>query len=100
MSLLNDNNAPSANANMAGKSFSGTFFNGSVKFNINVNKFFNNNTNSLTGNFSLGWIVDSGANQHMIVSAKFLINVVDISNLGLTVGHPNGTQALITKLVI
>ncbi|GJU04360.1 ribonuclease H-like domain-containing protein [Tanacetum coccineum] len=45
-----------------------------------------------------GWIVDSGANQHMIVSAKFLINVVDISNLGLTVGHPNGTQALITKI--
>nr|GEV82680.1 UvrD-like helicase, ATP-binding domain, P-loop containing nucleoside triphosphate hydrolase [Tanacetum cinerariifolium] len=39
-----------------------------------------------------------GANQHMIVSAKFLINVVDISNLGLTVGHSNGTQALITKI--
>ncbi|GKE91537.1 ribonuclease H-like domain-containing protein, partial [Tanacetum coccineum] len=29
-------------------------------------------------------IVDSGANQHMAVSAKFLINVVDISNLCLT----------------
>nr|GEX35069.1 hypothetical protein [Tanacetum cinerariifolium] len=26
------------------------------------------------------------------------VNVVDISNLGLTVGHPNGTQALITKI--
>ncbi|GJZ37116.1 ribonuclease H-like domain-containing protein [Tanacetum coccineum] len=34
----------------------------------------------------------------MTVSANFLINVVDISNLGLTVGHPNGTQALITKI--
>ncbi|GJV57940.1 ribonuclease H-like domain-containing protein [Tanacetum coccineum] len=34
----------------------------------------------------------------MTVSAKFLINVVDISNLGLIVGHPNGTQALITKI--
>nr|GEW57678.1 ribonuclease H-like domain-containing protein [Tanacetum cinerariifolium] len=34
----------------------------------------------------------------MTVSAKFLINVVDISNLGLTIGHPNGTQALITKI--
>ncbi|GJV17884.1 hypothetical protein Tco_1363207 [Tanacetum coccineum] len=43
-------------------------------------------------------IVDSGANQHMAVSAKFLINVVDISNLCLTVGHLNGTQALITKI--
>ncbi|GJV31628.1 ribonuclease H-like domain-containing protein [Tanacetum coccineum] len=41
---------------------------------------------------------DSGDNQHMIVSAKILINVVDISNLGLTVGHPSGTQTLITKI--
>ncbi|GJU41558.1 ribonuclease H-like domain-containing protein [Tanacetum coccineum] len=40
----------------------------------------------------------SGANQHMTVSAKFLINVVAISNLGLIVGHPNGTQAYITKI--
>ncbi|GJY84215.1 putative RNA-directed DNA polymerase [Tanacetum coccineum] len=37
----------------------------------------------------LGWIVDSGTNQHMTVSAKFLVNVVDIFNLGLTVSHPN-----------
>ncbi|GJS67611.1 hypothetical protein Tco_0682175 [Tanacetum coccineum] len=59
---------------------------------------FNGNTNVLIGNISLGWIVDSGANQHMIVSTKFLINVVGISNLGLTVGHPNGTQALVTKI--
>nr|GEZ38417.1 ribonuclease H-like domain-containing protein [Tanacetum cinerariifolium] len=43
-------------------------------------------------------IVDSGANQHMTVSAKFLVNVIDISNLGLTVGHPNSTQAFITKI--
>ncbi|GJR47235.1 ribonuclease H-like domain-containing protein [Tanacetum coccineum] len=43
-------------------------------------------------------IVDSEANQHMIVFAMFLTNVVDISNLGLTVGHPNGNQALITKI--
>nr|GEW18547.1 putative ribonuclease H-like domain-containing protein [Tanacetum cinerariifolium] len=40
----------------------------------------------------------SGANQHMTVFAKFLINVVDISNLGLVVGHPNGMQALITQI--
>ncbi|GJY16197.1 ribonuclease H-like domain-containing protein [Tanacetum coccineum] len=33
----------------------------------------------------------------MTVFAKFLINVVDISNLGLTIGHLTGTQALITK---
>ncbi|GJY97448.1 ribonuclease H-like domain-containing protein [Tanacetum coccineum] len=54
--------------------------------------------NLFVGNISLGWIVDSGANQHMTVSAKNLINVIDISNLGLSVGHPNGTQALITKI--
>ncbi|GJU06062.1 hypothetical protein Tco_1122492, partial [Tanacetum coccineum] len=28
----------------------------------------------------------AGANQHMTVSAKFLSNLVDVSNLGLTVG--------------
>nr|GEU83604.1 ribonuclease H-like domain-containing protein [Tanacetum cinerariifolium] len=37
-------------------------------------------------------------NQHMAVSAKFLVNVVDILNLGLTVGHLNVTRALITKI--
>nr|GEW05053.1 putative ribonuclease H-like domain-containing protein [Tanacetum cinerariifolium] len=38
----------------------------------------------------LRWIIDSGANQHMTVYAKLLSNIVDIFNLGLTVGHPNG----------
>ncbi|GKE65508.1 ribonuclease H-like domain-containing protein, partial [Tanacetum coccineum] len=40
----------------------------------------------------------STTNANMAVNAKFLINLVDISNRGLTVGHPNGTQALITKI--
>nr|GEU81459.1 hypothetical protein [Tanacetum cinerariifolium] len=31
-------------------------------------------------------------------NANMSVNVVDISNLDLTVGHPNGTQALITKV--
>ncbi|GJV50027.1 putative RNA-directed DNA polymerase [Tanacetum coccineum] len=43
-------------------------------------------------------MADSGANQHMTISEKFLHNIVDISNLGLIVGHPNGTQALIHKI--
>ncbi|GKD85660.1 ribonuclease H-like domain-containing protein, partial [Tanacetum coccineum] len=101
MNLLNDNEVSTANANMSGKNFmniKGTFFSGSVKFNLNFKIFFNGNTNFIIGNISLGWIDDSASNQHMTVSAKFLINVVDISNLGLTVGHPNGTQALITKI--
>ncbi|GJR73900.1 putative reverse transcriptase domain-containing protein [Tanacetum coccineum] len=40
----------------------------------------------------------STTNANMAVSAKISINVVNISNLGLTDGHPNGTQALITKI--
>ncbi|GJR98638.1 ribonuclease H-like domain-containing protein [Tanacetum coccineum] len=34
----------------------------------------------------------------MSASAKFLINVVDVSNLDLIVGHPNGTKATIVKI--
>ncbi|GKE48789.1 hypothetical protein Tco_1480047, partial [Tanacetum coccineum] len=101
MNLLNDNGVSTANANMSGKknlNIKGTFFNGSFKFNLNFKRFFDGNTDFVVRNISVGWIVDSGANQHMTVSAKYLVNVVDISNFGLTVGHPNGTQALITKI--
>ncbi|GKC59725.1 ribonuclease H-like domain-containing protein [Tanacetum coccineum] len=93
VNLLNDYEVSTANANMLGNIFlniKGTFFNGSVKFNLNFKRYFNGNT--------LGWIVDSEANQHMTVYGKNLVNVIDFSNLGLTVGYPNGTQALITKI--
>ncbi|GJY13199.1 putative RNA-directed DNA polymerase [Tanacetum coccineum] len=40
-------------------------------------------------------IIDSGANQHMTDSTKDMFNVVDVSSLMLTVGHPNGTLAKI-----
>ncbi|GJU65023.1 ribonuclease H-like domain-containing protein, partial [Tanacetum coccineum] len=76
MNLLNDNGVSTANANI--------YFNGNTKF--------------VVGNISLRWIVDSGKNQHMTVSANLLVNVIDISNLGLTIGHPQGTQALIIKI--
>ncbi|GJU46605.1 ribonuclease H-like domain-containing protein [Tanacetum coccineum] len=72
MNLLNDNGVSSANAIMARvvlKNIKGTLFNDNAK-----------------------------ANQHMTVSVKVLVNVVDIPNLGLSFGHPNGTQALITKI--
>ncbi|GKD41946.1 ribonuclease H-like domain-containing protein, partial [Tanacetum coccineum] len=42
-----------------------------------------------------GWIIDSGANQHMVTSLDKLENVVDISNLNLQTDHPNGTTAFI-----
>ncbi|GJR99898.1 ribonuclease H-like domain-containing protein [Tanacetum coccineum] len=101
MNLLNDSGVSSDNSSMGGnilKTIKGTFFNNNVKFNLNFKKFYNGNTIFLVENISLGWITDSGANQHMTVSTKFLVNVVDVLNLGLTVGHPNGTQALITKI--
>ncbi|GJU58294.1 ribonuclease H-like domain-containing protein [Tanacetum coccineum] len=74
------------------------FFNGSVKFNMDIEKYFNGKSNFISGNISIGWVVESGANQHMTTSAKILINVVDVSNLGRTVGHPNGTKAKIVKI--
>nr|XP_043629902.1 uncharacterized protein LOC122601203 [Erigeron canadensis] len=38
------------------------------------------------------------ANQHMCASDKNMINVIDVSGLNLTVNHPNGTSAKITKI--
>ncbi|GJY14672.1 hypothetical protein Tco_0385094 [Tanacetum coccineum] len=43
-------------------------------------------------------IVDSGANQHMTYTDKELDNVFDISHLKIKAGHPNGTNAFISKI--
>ena len=43
-------------------------------------------------------VVDSGANQHMTYSDKELVDVIDISHLRIKVGHPNGTEAFISKI--
>nr|GEU61359.1 putative reverse transcriptase, RNA-dependent DNA polymerase, Gag-polypeptide of LTR copia-type [Tanacetum cinerariifolium] len=40
----------------------------------------------------------AGANQHMTNSIKDMVNLVDVSNLKLTVCHPNGTLAKITHV--
>ncbi|KAJ0912392.1 putative RNA-directed DNA polymerase [Helianthus annuus] len=56
---------------------------------------FANLTNSLNG---LGWICDSGANQHMVMNDKHLINQLDVSEYNIKVNHPNGTKALVTKI--
>nr|GEV58430.1 Myc-type, basic helix-loop-helix (bHLH) domain-containing protein [Tanacetum cinerariifolium] len=72
----------------------------------------NNNSNSNKGNNAttnishvslsnkqlsrlINLLSDNGVSS---ANANILVNVVDISNLGLTVGQPNGTQALITKI--
>ncbi|GKA51917.1 ribonuclease H-like domain-containing protein [Tanacetum coccineum] len=47
---------------------------------------------------TLGWIIDSGANQHLTGSTSGMVNVVDISDLKITVGHPNGTLAIISHV--
>ncbi|GKA60577.1 ribonuclease H-like domain-containing protein [Tanacetum coccineum] len=40
----------------------------------------------------------AGANQHLTYTDKNLVNSIDISYLGIKVSHPNGTEALITKV--
>nr|GFC97354.1 ribonuclease H-like domain-containing protein [Tanacetum cinerariifolium] len=40
----------------------------------------------------------AGANQHMKYTDKELDNVFDISHLNIKVGHPNATEACITKI--
>ncbi|XP_071685552.1 uncharacterized protein [Rutidosis leptorrhynchoides] len=54
--------------------------------------------NSLSGNAHIIWeIVDSGASQHITGSSDNMTNLVDVSRLNLTVGHPNGTLAKIDR---
>ncbi|GJT56681.1 ribonuclease H-like domain-containing protein [Tanacetum coccineum] len=40
-------------------------------------------------------IIDSGANQNMTISTLNMFRIIDIFDLNLTVGHPNGTLAKI-----
>ncbi|XP_071688656.1 uncharacterized protein [Rutidosis leptorrhynchoides] len=94
LSLINENPTPvDANANMAGN-----FMNCNTLFNTNFQQFFNSHINENFKNKNQGWIIDSGANQHMTVSENDLTDLIDISNLNLTVGHPNGTQAKVIKV--
>ncbi|GJV69243.1 hypothetical protein Tco_1484752 [Tanacetum coccineum] len=47
---------------------------------------------------SNGKIVDSGANHHKTYTDKELDNVIDISHLKIKLGHPNRTEAYISKI--
>nr|GEX18514.1 ribonuclease H-like domain-containing protein [Tanacetum cinerariifolium] len=96
LSLINDKPSGNANANMAG--IRPTFFNGDILFNLQFEKYFCAQTSSYMYNLTLGWILDSGANQHLINSTKNMFNVSDISSLNLTMGHPNGTLAKNTTI--
>ncbi|GKA84189.1 putative RNA-directed DNA polymerase [Tanacetum coccineum] len=61
-------------------------------------RLFNLNTNISTYSTYIGWIIDSGASQHMTYSALFLFNVIDVSHLNITVAHPNGTVAKVNQV--
>ncbi|GJT65381.1 hypothetical protein Tco_1016861, partial [Tanacetum coccineum] len=54
-------------------------------------------TGSIHANMA-GWIINSGANQHLNVSTVGMINVIDITCLNITVAHPNGTLATINHV--
>ncbi|XP_022024616.1 uncharacterized protein LOC110924952 [Helianthus annuus] len=46
----------------------------------------------------VGWIIDSGANQHMVMTDVGFINQIDVTEYNIKVKHPNGTSALVTKI--
>ncbi|GJT25892.1 ribonuclease H-like domain-containing protein [Tanacetum coccineum] len=48
--------------------------------------------------YNFGWIIDSGANQHITSSIDNITNVINISELNITVGHPNDITAKIRKV--
>ncbi|GJZ86323.1 hypothetical protein Tco_0657933 [Tanacetum coccineum] len=95
LSLINDNNFGSIHANMAGIA---SFFNGNVWFNINFSRNYCANSKLYAQTITLGWVIDSGANQHLTVSTVEMFNVVDITNLKIILGHPNGTLATISHV--
>ncbi|KAF5799967.1 putative RNA-directed DNA polymerase [Helianthus annuus] len=52
----------------------------------------------INSGFDHNWICDSGANQHMVKTDKNMFNCVDVSEFDLTVSHPNGTKAKVSKI--
>ncbi|GJZ46008.1 putative RNA-directed DNA polymerase [Tanacetum coccineum] len=61
-------------------------------------RFFNFNTKISTYSAYVGWIIDSGASQHMTYTSMFLFNVIDVSHLNITVSHPNGTVEKVNQV--
>ncbi|XP_071739397.1 uncharacterized protein [Rutidosis leptorrhynchoides] len=80
--------------NQVESNMSGSIQNNNVFFNSQFDKFF---CSDIFQNDSKGWIIDSGAYQHMVSNSQNLNKVIDVSNLNLTVNHPNGTVAKILQ---
>ncbi|KAJ0720009.1 putative RNA-directed DNA polymerase [Helianthus annuus] len=55
-------------------------------------------SSSINFGFDYNWIVDSGANQHMVNTDKDMFNSIDVSEFDLKVCHPNGTSAKVSKI--
>ncbi|GJT01387.1 hypothetical protein Tco_0822556 [Tanacetum coccineum] len=96
LSLINEKLAANVSDSMAGNM--PCFFNNSTYFNLNIEKFYYTKSGSYVYNVTLGWIIDSSANQYMTTSTKNMFNAVDIYSLKLSAGHPNGTMANITAI--
>lgn len=45
-----------------------------------------------------GWVIDSGANQHMVKTDKNIFNPIDVFEFDIKIKHPNGSDALVTKI--
>ncbi|GJU85803.1 putative RNA-directed DNA polymerase [Tanacetum coccineum] len=90
LSMINDKLYQSIHANMAGRA---SFFNSNVWFNIKVSRYFYASSSFSVTSITMGQIIDSGAN-----CDNRMYNIVDISELKITVGHPNGTLATISHV--
>ncbi|KAJ0435793.1 putative RNA-directed DNA polymerase [Helianthus annuus] len=76
--------------------FGGNIIGFSSGFNPKIGFF---NCSTMSGSkFDTGWVVDSGANQHMVKSDKNMTDCIDVSKYNMIVGHPNGTSAKVTKI--
>ncbi|GKD55390.1 hypothetical protein Tco_1288777 [Tanacetum coccineum] len=95
LSMINNKPSRSIHANIAGRT---SFFNESVWFNINFSKHFYPNSSLSITTITIGWIIDFGTNQHLIVLTVGMYNIMDISELKITVDHPNGTLATVSHV--
>ncbi|KAM0035657.1 putative transcription factor interactor and regulator CCHC(Zn) family [Helianthus debilis subsp. tardiflorus] len=99
-SLLNDKPKSDAqNSNFAGMCANSiclsSFITSEPNYDLKPIYYFSNFIND---GKKVGWIIDSGANQHMVMTEDCLINQKDVTEFNIKVKHPNGTSAVVTKI--
>ncbi|GJY65189.1 putative RNA-directed DNA polymerase [Tanacetum coccineum] len=87
MALLSDTGTTSKTH----ASIAGTFKINNTVISFYACKFFNINSNISTYSTYIGWIINSGASQHITFCSNFLYDIIDVTGLNLNVSHPNGT---------